>query len=443
MKTDRTKKERKNIDLPLKPSDILLPGKSVDLTRWAVVACDQFTQDEAYWKRVSELTKGVPSASHIMLPEIYLSRGKASVSRRIAAINKTMRSYIDGGIFDEYKNSLILTKRTFASGLTLTGLIGAIDLEQYDYCKGSGSAVRATEATVLERIPPRVAIREGASLEMPHILILIDDPDDTVIGPLEAKADSKTPVYDFNLMEGGGHVEGFALTKKAEYAPAIDALRRLGDESVFRQRYGVPEGTPVLWLAVGDGNHSLASAKALYEKTHDPLARYALAEVVNIHSPGIVFEPIHRLLLGVNEDNLVSAARDYFGSSLIISNAGAGGLSGVVNDGDHHAIGFVSKGRQCCWQISRSRHLLAVGALQEFIDAYIGSHPETAVDYIHGESETKALARKPGTAAFLLPGMPKSDLFPTVIRYGALPRKTFSMGHAEEKRYYLECRRLK
>lgn len=406
------------------------------MSRWAVVACDQFTQDGAYWKRVYELTEGVPSAAHIMLPEYYLPEGKEAVDARIMDINRTMREYIDGGIFDEFKDSVILTKRTYASGKELTGIVAAIDLAQYDYNKGSSSPVRATEATILERIPPRVAIRQGAPIEMPHILILIDDPDLTVIEPLQAKTEeSAAPEYDFELMENGGRVKGYVLSNGRLLNKAFKALSELGDPETFRAKYNAGPEVPVLLLAVGDGNHSLATAKAIYERDRNEKNRYALAEIVNIHSPGIEFEPIHRVLINVDTEAVREAAKCYFGQDLIIADT-------LPDASSYHSLTFVSSSGRENWYISKKRHLLCVGALQEFIDSYLKNRPEAEVDYIHGEAETAALAAKDGYLGFLVPAMSKSDLFPTVIKYGALPRKTFSMGTAEEKRYYLECRRI-
>jgi len=440
--------ENGRITLPVLPADILIPGKDIDRGRFAVVACDQFTQDKAYWDRVYKLADGVPSAAHIMLPEAFLDEGQKEIDRRIAGINETMADYLESGVFDEYKESMILTLRTFKTGKKRAGLVAAIDLEQYDYKKGSVSPVRATEATVLERIPPRVAIRRGARLEMPHIMILIDDPGMTVIEPLEkaAEAGAKTPAYDFELMEGGGNVKGWVL-HRSEYENALNALKKLSEPEAFRKKYALPDDVPVMLLAIGDGNHSLASAKALYEETHAPEMRYALAEIVNIHSPGIEFEPIHRVMMNIDPAEVEAEARSYFGDDLIIGKgcAKARGLSasGIKHAAeDHFRIEFVSKNIDAVWYVSRARHLLSAGAIQEFLDSFISRHPEAKIDYIHGDSECKAIGRAENSCGFILDAMPKSDLFPTVIKNGALPRKTFSMGNAEEKRYYFECRRI-
>ena len=439
----RSEKARKENRLPVVPADILIPGRSVDMTRWAVAACDQFTQDGAYWDRVYRLTEGMPSASHIMLPEYYLGEGKAAVDARIAAINETMEEYIDGGVFDEYEDSAVLTERTYASGKKLSGIVAAVDLSQYDYNKGSGSPVRATEATILERIPPRVAIREGACIEIPHILILIDDPKMTVIEPLEAAAEKgAAPLYDFELMENGGSVKGYLLKNGRLLRKAFKALSKLGDPETFRAKYNVGLEVPVLLLAVGDGNHSLATAKAIYERDPGEKTRFALAEIVNIHSPGIEFEPIHRVLMNVDPAAVKEAAIAYFGPDLITGEAAADAAEEAEAE-NCHSLKFVSSSGKENWYISKKRHLLCVGALQEFIDRYLKTAPGAEIDYIHGEAETEGLASRDDCCGFLLPAMSKSDLFPTVIKYGALPRKTFSMGTAEEKRYYLECRKIR
>ena len=420
-------------------ADILLPAKGVDLEKFAVVACDQFTQDRAYWQRIYAQAEGVPSAAWLMLPEAFLEDG--DTAERIDNINRTMREYLDDGVFREFPHSMILTRRTFRSGKTRTGLVAAIDLEQYDYRPGSGSPVRATEATVLSRIPPRVAIRRSAALEMPHILILIDDPERTVIEPLEAAlTGSRRPVYDFELNEGGGHIDGFVLRDKRAQAKVLRAIQKLGDPTLFRQKYGAGESTPVLQLAVGDGNHSLATAKALYEETHSPSARYALAEIVNIHSPGIEFEPIHRVLMGAAPELVKAAAKTWFDEDLVICTGERPVFKKAKKE--YHKIDFLNGSERETWYVAKTRHLLAAGAITEFIDWFLADNPAASVDYIHGDSEAEALAMQPGNTAFLLPPMAKSDLFPTVIKYGALPRKTFSMGHAEEKRYYLECRKI-
>ena len=430
-----TAKKCNSNKLPVTCADILVPNENIDRGRFATVACDQFTQDREYWENVYALRDGVPSAAHIMLPEVYLNDGQEEIDRRIASINDNMRAYIEDGVFDEYKNTMILTRRTFTDGRTRTGLIAAIDLEQYDFTPGSGSLVRVTEATVLERIPPKVRIRRNSPLEMPHIMILIDDPENTVIEPADAAEDDpKRAIYDFDLNEGGGHLQGFVLFRESR-KKVLKALKKLGNRRNFCKKYELPSNTPVLLLAIGDGNHSLASAKALYEETKLPAHRYALAEIVNIHSPGIVFEPIHRILMNVDPEEVEKSALEYFGSDLNIGDISANGT-------DAFRIRFSADNIDRVWSISRSRHLLAAGAIQEFIDAFISSHPGSAVDYIHGDNEALSFGRRDRSCAFILEAMPKSDLFRSVIKNGALPRKTFSMGNAEEKRYYFECRKL-
>jgi len=432
------KKGRKTYDCPVKPADILIPSPEIPQDTWGTVACDQFTQDAEYWRRVEARTEGVPSTAHLMLPEFYLTESQAQIDTRVAEINRTMREYIDRGVFRTLEDSFILTVRQFESGQKLTGLVAAVDLEQYDFSPASVSPIRATEKTVTARIPPRVRIREGACLEMPHILILIDDPERTLIEPMAAEtlSSGKAPVYDASLMEHGGRVTGYAL-EGGKYFPKVSAaLERLADPEAFCARYNLPAGTAPIVLAMGDGNHSLATAKTLYEQHKTPLLRYALAEIVNIHDPGIEFLPIHRVVLGADPEALRTAAIKEFGQLLKIVPHGASEEAG------YHRIQFLSRDRNEDWLLSDKLHMLAAGAITPFLEKFAAEIPGASVDFIHGDSETAELAEIPNNSAFFLPAMAKSDLFRTVAACGALPKKTFSMGSGNEKRYYFECRAL-
>ncbi|MBE6901796.1 MAG: DUF1015 domain-containing protein [Ruminococcaceae bacterium] len=411
-------------------ADILLPKLGAeDMTKWAVVACDQYTSEPQYWEKTAQIAGDSPSALKLILPEVYLEAENAP--QRIADINSTMEKYLADGLFNEYKDSLILTVRTQADGKVRTGLVGAIDLEQYDYNKGSTSQVRATEATVASRIPPRVKIRRDAALELPHIMILIDDVKKTVIEPLEARLDTLTKVYDFELMQNGGHLAGYLVS--GEDAKAVfAALDALADKADFNDRYGLT-GEDVLLYAMGDGNHSLATAKACYEEKKAAgspdaqLARYALAEVVNLHSPALEFEAIHRVIVDVDTADLMTDMTAALGLE-----KGTGGQCFTV----------VLNGTEESYTITKPSANLTVGSLQSFLDGYLSAH-KGAIDYIHGDDVVRSLCAADNSIGFLLPSMTKAELFPTVIKDGALPRKTFSMGHAHDKRFYCEARKIR
>lgn len=389
--------------IPFTGADILLPKKDFD--RWAVVACDQFTSQPEYWEKVSEITEGVPSTGHLILPEAYL--GSDNTEETVRRINNTMEEYLEGGIFDEYRDSMIFVERTLPDGSVRRGIVGAVDLEEYDYSKDSDSQIRATEGTVLERIPPRVAIRRDASLELPHIMILYNDPGESVVNA--ANDGEKRKVYEAELMLGGGHISGYLLSEK----------QREGVENALCAiRQSVPEGG--VFLAIGDGNHSLATAKECYRLDPTPLKRYALVELVNIHDSALVFEPIYRVLFNVDSADLKKAVAEKMSE---------GEKSGTVYTRDG-SVTFRYDG-------------LSVAAVQNFIDGYIDEHPDVKVDYIHGEETTRGFGEREGCAAFIFDGMDKSELFPYVENFGALPRKTFSMGEAASKRYYFEARKIR
>lgn len=411
-------------------ANILLPKLGAeDMNKWAVVACDQYTSEPAYWEKTAEIAGNAPSALKLILPEVYLEA--ADAEQRIADINRTMQDYLAKGIFNEYEDSLILTVRTQADGKIRTGLVGAIDLEQYDYNKGSTSQVRATEATVASRIPPRVKIRRDAALELPHIMILIDDVKKTVIEPLEAKLDTLEKLYDFELMQNGGRLAGYLVN--GENAKAVfAALDVLADKADFNNRYGL-SGQEVLLYAMGDGNHSLATAKACYEEkkaagsSDAALARYALAEVVNLHSPALEFEAIHRVIVDVDTDKLMADMTEVLGLT-----KGTEGQSFTV----------ILNGTEENYTITKPTANLTVGSLQQFLDGYLAEN-KGVIDYIHGDDVVRNLSAAANSIGFLLPSMTKAELFPTVIKDGALPRKTFSMGHAHDKRFYCEARKIR
>lgn len=405
-------------------ADILLPRLGdAEMTKWAVVACDQYTGEPDYWEETARIVGNSPSALNLILPEIYLE--SPDCENKIKTINRTMNEYLTLDLFNLHKDCFILTKRTQADGRLRAGLVGVIDLEMYDYNKGSKSQVRATEATVASRIPPRVKIRMDAALELPHIMILIDDPGNTVIEPLLNRKLQR--VYNFELMQNGGHLEGEIVSGEAAQS-VLSALDRLADRADFNARYGL-ENEDVLLYAMGDGNHSLATAKECYERkkrSGSPdaeTARYALVEVVNLHSPALEFEAIHRVICDVDVENLMCKMTDALG----------------LSDSGEQRFRVVIAGKIREYGITKPTSNLTVGSLQTFLDGYLAEN-RGKIDYIHGEDVVKNLCKSPDSIGFLLPSMTKSELFPTVIKDGALPRKTFSMGHANDKRFYCEAR---
>lgn len=420
--------------------EILLPKKGIDMTKWAVVACDQYTSQPDYWDSVEKIVGDAPSMFRLTLPEIYLE--SPDKAERIKKIHSTMNQYIADNVF-ETKTNAILTERT-VGGVTRSGLIIALDLEKYDFNVGSQTLIRATEGTILDRIPPRVEIRNGAPIESPHIMVLIDDKEMSVIEPL-VKAKENAALYGFDLMMEGGHVAGFAIPEDL-LDSSFSALGKLADVDAFKKRYGAGDDKGVLLFAMGDGNHSLATAKTVWEMkkaelpANHPL-RYALVEIVNVHSPALVFEPIHRVVFGLKDD--VNEAANAFFSGLDIKKvADRNEMEQIVKTEDgKQKCGFINNEGYFVWTFENPTSQLAVGTLQSFLDIFIKTGAEK-IDYIHGTEEVCTMAADKGNCGFYLAGMNKNDLFKTVIFDGALPRKTFSMGEANEKRFYLECRRI-
>ncbi len=406
-------------------ANILLPNQTAMSDVWAVCACDQYTSEPAYWLETERLVGGRPSTLRMILPELYLE--DPDVADRIAEIQGSMRRYWQDGIFQTYENAMIYVERIQSDGLCRAGLVGKIDLEQYDYTKGSTSPVRATEATVAERIPPRMRIRQGAALELPHIMILLDDAQNTVIEPLTAQTNRMPLLYDTTLMQGGGSIRGW-LVSEAEQQRILQALTALGAAEHFG------EGVAPLVYAMGDGNHSLATAKACYEawKAEHPgvdttncAVRYALVELVNLHSSALQFEAIHRILIDINAEALLSEM--------------TAALDLKTDVPAEQAMEILVQGERKTYYIHKPTSNLTVGSVQNFLDGWLFAHGGK-IDYIHGAEVVAQLSAEPNTMGILLPDMQKSELFPTVIADGALPRKTFSMGHAADKRFYMECR---
>ena len=397
------------MDLKFMPADILLPKK--DFEKWAVIACDQYTSEKEYWDMVEKTVGDSPSALRITLPEIYLEDG--NTEERIADVNKNMADYLTNGVFNEYKNKMIYVERTQSDGAVRHGVIGRINLSDYDYHKGSNAAVRSTEETVLERIPPRVKIRKDAPLELPHALMLADDAERKIIEPLADKTNEMELLYDFDLMQGGGHITAWLLSD--EDANLIGAaFTELGNKNGG------------MMFAVGDGNHSLASAKECSILNSVNAAKSALVEVVNIHDEAIQFEPIYRVLFGVDAKTVISDMKN----ALVVSNSV-----------DSQSFTCVYKDGETVVSV-KPEAKLPVGTLQQWLDKYI-AEKGIKIDYIHGTDSVRKICAEEGRIGFIFDGMKKEELFDAVKKDGSLPRKTFSMGHAADKRYYIEARKIK
>ncbi|MCU0485007.1 MAG: DUF1015 domain-containing protein [Anaerolineales bacterium] len=433
--------DRIGIQIP----EFYLPRPGVDLARWAVIACDQFTSEPEYWEKVEQLVGDAPSTLRLILPEVSLEKpGEAEL---ICQIQAKMAEYLDQGILERHEG-MVYVERTVA-GKTRRGLVLCLDLERYDYNRGSQSLIRATEGTILDRLPPRMKIREGALLELPHILVLIDDPERSVIEPLNAMKASLPRLYDFDLMLDSGHLTGYLVSDPKAEAAVVDALGKLADQKGFSRKYHIGKHEQVLLFAMGDGNHSLATAKAIWEKIKDEVgmdhpARYALVEIENIHDEGLEFEPIHRVLFGLQQDPL-DKMQALFGADYAYQVCA--NVDEMVQQVDTHAsasqvIGVVSAAGCGVISIAHPPSNLAVGTLQGVLDAFLKERLAEKIDYVHGRETVERLGSLPGNIGFYLPAMSKDELFRTVILDGALPRKTFSMGEAREKRFYMESRAI-
>ena len=428
--------------------ELMMPGKKVDLTKWACVACDQYTSQPDYWNSVEQIVGDAPSTLRLMLPEIYLE--KPGEAERIVAIRKAMNDYMADGTLENRGEGFVFTRRT-VDGKVRNGLVVALDLECYDYSKGSTTLIRATEGTIVERIPPRLKIRDGAPLELPHILVLIDDDKKSVIEPIAEKLDKIEQLYDLDLMMNGGHVEGWLVNDEGMVTDVINALTALVDPN----KYGTE--MPPLLFAMGDGNHSFATAKANWEKCKAELteeerkdhpARYALVELENVHDDGIVFEPIHRVVFNVNVPEFLDRLKaklaeqngdceiDFYACENCMAKAKAAIPEGA------HVVPVIIEGKEGLIVVKHPAAQLEVGTLQNALDVLLKETPGASIDYIHGADVVRELGSKENNIGFLLPPMQKSAFFRTVVFDGALPRKTFSMGEAHEKRYYLECRKI-
>jgi len=452
MTAARERLERIGVTVP----EIYLPGAGIDYRKWAVVACDQYSSEREYWEDANREIGEAPSTLRLIFPECYLE--DADKDARIANIQRTMREYLEKGILESKGHAFVLVERTtpFEAKPRL-GLVAAIDLERYQYGKDSKSLIRPTEGTIVERLPPRMAIRRGAALELPHIMILIDDPARTVIEPMYERRQYFERVYDFDLMKNSGHVRGWLVREENQLARVAEALERLADPKAFRAKYGKDE---VLLFAVGDGNHSLATAKAIWEETKAAYAgspgaeailaqhpaRYALVELVNLYDEGLPFHPIHRVLFNIDAQDFLKKLVEAGANIAYMPDAAqafaAVDASAAKDAGGSHVFAFVSDSRAGTITFETPRARLAVATIQEHIDAYRASHSEVGIDYIHGTASAETLGRKKGNLGLYLPPVDKSSFFSVVIHDGVMPRKTFSMGEAPEKRFYVEARRI-
>ena len=384
--------------IPLKRANILLP-KNVDMTKWSVVACDQYTSEPEYWKEVEEEVGDSPSTLNLILPELYLEED--NVEERIKKINEEMKDYLEEDIFTEYKDTMIYLERKQKDGKVREGLIGMVDLEDYSYEKGSQTLIRATEKTVIERIPPRLKVRENAPLELPHIMILIDDEKKNIIETIKNKVENKDIIYDFDLMENGGHIKGYKLSEEV-IADIEKGISNLMDKDYFEKKYNVKD-KGILLFAMGDGNHSLATAKANYENLKKTMseeeylknpARYALVEIVNLHSRALEFEPIHRVIFNTDVDNLVAELYKYYD---------------INEEGKGQYFELVTKDIDKKLYITNPKSNIAVGSIQQFLDDYLKCN-NGKLDYIHGDETTRNMGREEKNVAILFEAMPKEEL---------------------------------
>lgn len=396
------------------PADILLP-QGEDFERWSVIACDQFSSEKEYWDRVTERVGDRPSTLHMVLPEAYLDTVKTEEASE--ARNRTMKAYLQSGIFRMYENAYIYVEREVSGGRCRRGIVGKLDLEAYDYAPDTAAPVRASEKTVVNRLPPRIQVRRAAALEIPHVLLLANDAQRSVVEPLTEKKSAFGVAYDFDLMEGGGHLTGYVV-RGAEADRVTRAIDLLGEKEVQ--------------LVVGDGNHSLAAAKACWDELKKTLseeerqthpARYALTELCNVYDEGIVFEPIHRIVFGGDAAEVLAR------------------LQKEAGDESGRELAYFTDGKSGSIRIKNESLGSFIGAVQQTLDVYEQTTAAT-VDYIHDEKALLKLAKQKGSLALFMPPMDKSDLFQTVEHDGVFPKKSFSIGHAADKRYYTECRKL-
>lgn len=434
-------------ELGLRVPEILLP-KNIDIESWSVIACDQYTQDRDYWKKAADAAGNKPSTLNLILPEVYLNDGDKQA--RIGKIRETMSEYLKGDVFEAARKAFIYIERNTAFGRCRKGLVAQIDLETYEWKPFSKANIRATEATIVDRIPPRKEIRKGAPLELPHIMLLVNDKDGVLVeGAGKIAKDGRKPVYCGNLMCNGGSICGWALESEADLAKVEAALNKIADENK------ADDGSTFLF-AVGDGNHSLATAKAVWDEYKAELiaggaseaeiaenpVRFALIEIVNIYDAGLTFEPIHRVIFNVDSMAVAKTVAEKLGGSVCEKNSADELEKAVKNSWANFGFVFTENNVQKYVLVQTEIKELAVARLQPVIDDYLKTVSGAEIDYIHGTEEVFRLGAKDGATAVLLPPIAKDSFFETINGRGPLPRKSFSMGEADEKRFYLECRKL-
>lgn len=416
--------------------DVLLPKKGCDMSKWAVVACDQYTSEREYWESLKEEIGSSPSTLKIIYPEVYLEA--EDKEKRIEDINKEIDKYLSEDLFDEYKESFILVKRDTESG-TRYGLMAALDLEKYDYSKDSRTLIRATEGTILSRIPPRKEIRKNAKIEVPHIMVLISDEDRKVIEPLRDKRERLEKIYDVELLKNGGHLTGYLVSSDEDKEMVLCGIKSLYDR--------LDKENPLLF-AMGDGNHSLATAKSCWEDIKKGLteeerenhkARFALVEIENIFDDGLKFEPIHRVFFSIGKESFESLL-GAFATFTVKEAKDRDEMDRLINSEGQH-FGLISSDRLYVYTITSSEKAIAAGTIQLVIDKML-DEGLGKVDYIHGENVALKIGNEKGNLGIILPDIHKEDFFSDMLKDGAYPRKTFSIGHANEKRYYMEARRI-
>lgn len=430
-------------ELGLRVPEILLPKPGIDLTRWAVIACDQHTSDRSYWNEVEATVGRAPSTLRLVLPEVYLADG--NLEERIASVRETMNAYMENGVFSVHPETAVYVERTTGRGLVRKGIVIAVDLEAYNFSPESATLIRATEGTILERLPPRMHIRKGAPVELPHVMVLYDDPEHTIEGPLSRQRKAMTRLYDTDLMENGGHVTGYRIGE-TQLSSVAEGFQALIEPARLQRRYGSDRK---LLFAVGDGNHSLASAKKVWEELKaagapsDHPARYALVELVNLFDDGLVFEPIHRIVTDTDPRHVIGGLKKLQGARWQPC-ADSAEVRREMSSAQNRktAVGVITAEVHGVLFLRQEEGSMPASDIQLFLEDISESLPGTEVDYVHETETVMRLAGYRGAVGILLPEFDPSVLFRRVAQKGPLPRKVFSMGESAEKRYYLEARRI-